>query len=112
TLGVVTLVSRIPREPEPGLTRLLETIGADVAQFLQRRAAEQRAAERAADLKTLSAVAHELASQTDLYSARTTLTVAVRDITGAASVVLWEPVEGTQALEVSSSTGVAIRGMR
>ena len=44
-MGVVVLVSRTPREPEPGLVRLLEAIGGHVTGFLQRRAAEGRAAE-------------------------------------------------------------------
>ena len=60
-VGVVVLVSRTPREPEPGLVRLLEAIGGHVTQFLQRREAEGRAAEQAEDLRTLSTVAHELA---------------------------------------------------
>ena len=67
-VGVVVLVSRTPREPEPGLERLLEAIGGHVTQFLQRREAEGRAAEQAEDLKTLSTVAHELAGQTDLFA--------------------------------------------
>ena len=54
-VGVVVLVSRTPREPEPGLVRLLEAIGGHVTQFLQRREAEGRAAEQAEDLRTLSA---------------------------------------------------------
>ena len=90
-VGVVVLVSRTPREPEPGLVRLLEGIGGHVTQFLQRREAEGRAAEQAEDLKALSKVAHELAGHTDLYAARQTLTRAVRDVTTASSVVLWEP---------------------
>ncbi len=39
-IAVVVLVSRTPREPEAGLTRLLEAIGGQVTQFLQRREAE------------------------------------------------------------------------
>ena len=75
------LVSRTPREAEPGLERLLDAIGGHVTQFLQRREAEGRAAEQAEDLKKLSAVAHELAGQSDHYGARMTLTRAVRDVT-------------------------------
>ena len=88
-VGVVILVSRTPREPEPGLVRLLEAIGGHVTQFLQRREAEGRAAEQAEDLRTLSAVAHELAGQSDHYGARMTLTRAVRD---ARRGVVGEPV--------------------
>ena len=83
-VGVVVLVSRTPREPEPGLVRLLEAIGGHVTQFLQRREAEGRAAEQAADLEALSAVAHELAGETDLFAARNTLCRAVRDVTDSA----------------------------
>ena len=50
-VGVIVLVSRTPREPEAGVERLLEAIGGQVTQFLQRRAAEARAAEQAADLQ-------------------------------------------------------------
>jgi diguanylate cyclase (GGDEF)-like protein/PAS domain S-box-containing protein len=110
-VGVVVLVSRTPREPEPGLVRLLEGIGGHVTQFLQRRKAESRAAQQAADLKTLSKVAHELAGETDLYAARLTLTRAVREITAASSVVLWEPTASGVELEVSAATGAALRGM-
>jgi diguanylate cyclase (GGDEF)-like protein/PAS domain S-box-containing protein len=110
-VGVVILVSRTPREPEPGLVRLLEAIGGHVTQFLQRREAEGRAAEQAADLKKLSAIAHELAGQSDHYGARMTLTRAVRDVAGASSVMLWEPVENGEELEITASSGAALRGM-
>ena len=110
-VGVVVLVSRTPREPEPGLVRLLEGIGGHVTQFLQRREAESRAAEQAEDLKALSKVAHELAGETDLYAARLTLTRAVREVTTASSVVLWEPTDSGEELEVTAATGAALRGM-
>ena len=110
-VGVVILVSRTPREPEPGLVRLLEAIGGHVTQFLQRREAEGRAAEQAEDLKMLSAIAHELAGQSDHYGARMTLTRAVRDVASASSVMLWEPLRSGEELAVSASTGAALRGM-
>ncbi|MDA0166785.1 diguanylate cyclase [Solirubrobacter ginsenosidimutans] len=110
-VGVVILVSRTPREPEPGLVRLLEAIGGHVTQFLQRREAEGRAAEQAADLKKLSAIAHELAGQSDHYGARMTLTRAVRDVASASSVMLWEPTGSNEELEVTASIGAALRGM-
>jgi GAF domain-containing protein len=101
-VGVVILVSRTPREPEPGLERLLEAIGGHVTGFMQRRDAEGRAAEQAADLKKLSAVAHELAGQSDYYSARMTLTRAVRDLASASSVMLWEPAKSGEELEITA----------
>ena len=79
--GVVVLVSRTPRDPEAGLDRLLEAIGGQVTQFLHRREAEARVAAQAADLRTLSGVAHELAAQDDMFAARMTLCRAVRDVT-------------------------------
>jgi diguanylate cyclase (GGDEF)-like protein/PAS domain S-box-containing protein len=110
TLGVITLVSSVPREREPGLVRLLDTLSAHVAQFLQRRAAEGRATQRAEDLSALARVAHELASQNDMYAARNELCAAVRDVTGASSVVLWEPGSG-DTLAVSAGVGAAVLGM-
>ncbi len=110
-VAVVVLVSRTAREPEPGLVRLLEIIGGHVTQFVRRREAERRVAEQAEDLKKLSAVAHELAAQSDLYGARMTLTRAVRDVTAASSVVLWEPTATGAELEVSAATGAALQGM-
>ena len=110
--GVVVLVSRTPREPEAGLERLLEAIGGQVTQFLHRREAEARVAAQAADLRTLSGVAHELAAQEDMFAARMTLCRAVRDVTGSASVTLWEPVLGGSELEVSAAVGAGVRGMR
>ncbi len=110
-VGVVVLVSRTPREEEPGLTRLLGSVGGQVAQLLQRREVESRAAEQASDLKTLSRVAHELATQTDMFAARTTLCRAVRDVTRSSSVTLWEPREGSEDLEVTAAVGAAVRGM-
>jgi diguanylate cyclase (GGDEF)-like protein/PAS domain S-box-containing protein len=111
-VGVVLLVSRVRRDPEPGLLRPLETIGAHVGQFLRRRDAERRAAQRAADLTTISEVAHALASQTDMYAARTTLVRAVREVTGATCVVLWELDAAGDELEVTAADGAAVRGMR
>jgi diguanylate cyclase (GGDEF)-like protein/PAS domain S-box-containing protein len=110
--GVVVLVSRTPRDPEAGLDRLLEAIGGQVTQFLHRREAEARVAAQAADLKTLSGVAHELAAQEDMFAARMTLCRAVRDVTASASVTLWEPVLGGSELEVSAAVGAGVRGMR
>jgi diguanylate cyclase (GGDEF)-like protein/PAS domain S-box-containing protein len=110
-VGVVILVSRTPREPEPGLVRLLDAIGGHVTQFLQRREAEGRAAGQAEDLKRLSAVAHELAGQSDHYGARMTLTRAVRDVTSASSVVLFEPTASRDELEVTAATGAGLQGM-
>ncbi len=110
--GVVVLVSRTPREPEAGLERLLEAIGGQVTQFLHRREAEARVAAQAADLKTLSGVAHELAAQDDMFAARMTLCRAVRDVTRSATVTLWEPVLGGSELEVTAAIGAGVRGMR
>jgi len=109
--GVVVMVSRTPREPEPGLVRLLEAIGGHVTQFLQRREAEGRAAEQAEDLRKLSAIAHQLAAQSDHYGARMTLTRAVRDVASASSVMLWEPTAAGDELEITASSGAALRGM-
>jgi diguanylate cyclase (GGDEF)-like protein/PAS domain S-box-containing protein len=110
-VAVVILVSRTPREPEPGLVRLLEAIGGHVTQFLQRREAEGRAAEQAEDLRKLSAIAHELAGQSDHYGARMTLTRAVRDVAAASGVNLWEPTAAGDELEITASSGAALRGM-
>ena len=111
TVGVVGLFSRVRRDPEPGLARPFETIGAHIGQFLQRRDAERRATERAADLTTISGVAHALAAQDDMYAARTTLVRAVREVTSASCVVLWELAAGGEALEVTAADGAAVRGM-
>jgi diguanylate cyclase (GGDEF)-like protein/PAS domain S-box-containing protein len=110
-VAVVVLVSRTPREPEPGLVRLLEAISGHVTQFLQRREAEVRAAEQAEDLRKLSAVAHQLAGQSDHYGARMTLARAVRDVATASSVNLWEPTAEGDELEITASSGAALRGM-
>ncbi len=111
TVGVVQLFSRVRRDPEPGLIRPFQTIGAHIGQFMQRRDAERRAAERAADLTTISGVAHSLAAQNDMYAARTTLVHAVREVSGATCVVLWERAAGGEALEVTAADGAAVRGM-
>ncbi len=111
TVGVVQLFSRVRRDPEPGLVRPFETIGAHIGQFLLRRDAERRAAERAADLTTISGVAHALAAQHDMYAARTTLVHAVREVTGASCVLLWELAGSGEALEVTAADGAAVRGM-
>ncbi len=107
-VAVVVLISRSPREPESGLLRLLEAISGQVTQFIQRRDADLRVAAQAEDLRTLSAVAHELAGETDAFAARGTLCRAVRDVTSASTVSLWEP--SGEALAVSASIGAAVRG--
>ena len=40
-----------------------------------------------------------------------TLTRAVREVTAASSVVLWEPTASGEELEVTAATGAALRGM-
>ena len=109
-IAVIVLVSRTPREPEAGLTRLLEAIGGQITQFLQRREAEGQAAAQAADLRRLSEVAHQLAGENDLFAARNTLCRAVRDVTSSALVALHEP-SGRDALAVSAAIGAAVRGL-
>ncbi|WP_051324927.1 diguanylate cyclase domain-containing protein [Candidatus Solirubrobacter pratensis] len=108
-VGVVQLFSRLHRDPESGLLRPFETIGAHIGQFMHRREAERRAAEQAADLAAISGVAHDLAAQNDMYAARTTLVRAVRQVTGASCVILWE-LAGEE-LEVTAADGAAVRGM-
>ena len=68
-VGVVLLVSRERREPELSMDRLLEAIASHIAQFVERRRAERRIAEQAADLAILSQAAHRLAAETDLDAA-------------------------------------------
>ena len=49
-LAVIMFFSREQRDPDPGLSRLLQTIGAHLAQFLERRSTERALAERVAEV--------------------------------------------------------------
>jgi PAS domain S-box-containing protein len=53
-LAVVLFFSREQRDPDPGLSRLLQAIGAHLAQFLERRSTERALAERIAEVDELS----------------------------------------------------------
>jgi PAS domain S-box-containing protein len=53
-LGTIMFFSRDEREPDPGLGRLLQAIGAHLAQYLERRRAERALAERTAQVDELS----------------------------------------------------------
>lgn len=53
-LATVLFFSREEREPDPGLARLLQAIGAHLAQYLERRRAERALAERTAEVDALS----------------------------------------------------------
>jgi PAS domain S-box-containing protein len=59
-LATILFFSREQREPDPALARLLQTIGAHLAQFLQRRRAERELAERAAEVRELSQLIAQL----------------------------------------------------
>ena len=59
-LATILFFSREQREPDPALARLLQTIGAHLAQFLQRRRAERELAERAAEVRELAKLITEL----------------------------------------------------
>jgi GAF domain-containing protein len=59
-LGTILFFAREEREPDPGLARLLQAIGAHLAQFLERRRAERALAERTAELIALSRVVADL----------------------------------------------------
>ena len=61
-LATILFFSREQREPDPALARLLQTIGAHLAQFLQRRRAERELAERAAEVRELAKLITELQS--------------------------------------------------
>lgn len=52
-VATVLLFSREERDPDPALERLLQTIGAHLAQFLERRRAERSLAERVAEVQKL-----------------------------------------------------------
>jgi PAS domain S-box-containing protein len=52
-IATILFFSREERDPDPALARLLETIGAHLAQFLERRRAERSLAERAAEVHKL-----------------------------------------------------------
>ena len=110
-VAVVVLVSRTPREPEPASSACSRRSAATSPSSCSGREAESRVAAQAEDLKQLSSIAHELAGQSDHYAARMTLTRAVRDVTSASSVVLWEPTAAGEELEVTAATGAALQGM-
>ena len=52
-LATILFFAREQRDPDPALARLLQTIGAHLAQFLQRRRAERSLAERSAEIDEL-----------------------------------------------------------
>ena len=52
-LAAIMFFSREQRDPDPGLGRLLQTIGAHLAQFLERRRTERALAERVAEVDEL-----------------------------------------------------------
>jgi PAS domain S-box-containing protein len=53
-LATVLFFSREEREPDPGLARLLQAIGAHLAQYLERRRAERSLAEAEAEVDALT----------------------------------------------------------
>ncbi len=59
-LATIMFFSREERDPDPALARLLQTIGAHLAQFLQRRRAERSLAERAAEVENLERLLAQL----------------------------------------------------
>jgi PAS domain S-box-containing protein len=103
--AVVVLFGRAARTQEPRVDRPLEAIGAHIAHFLERCRAERRIAESAADLAVLSRVAHELASEMDLGSARVAVCEAAVDVSGASRALLLEP-DGPDLLCVASAGAV------
>jgi GAF domain-containing protein len=52
-VATILFFSREERDPDPALARLLQTIGAHLAQFLERHRAERSLAERAAEVQKL-----------------------------------------------------------
>jgi len=67
---------------------------------LVRRARRQahEAAESAGTMTTVARIAHDLSRHSDSSGARAALCAAAGEVTGAASVVLWEPAaEGPRA---------------
>jgi diguanylate cyclase (GGDEF)-like protein len=109
---VLALFSRTPRTAEPAVLRVLDAVGGQLAQFLQRHDAERRVAEQATDLRVLSRVAHVLATQTDMDAARSAICEGTREVAAAHAVVLWELASGGRALEVSAAAGIEAGAMR
>jgi PAS domain S-box-containing protein len=59
-LATIMFFSREERDPDPALARLLQTIGAHLAQFLARRGVERSLAERAAEIEKLERLLADL----------------------------------------------------
>jgi PAS domain S-box-containing protein len=59
-LGTILFFARDEREPDPGLGRLLQAIGAHLAQYLERRRAERALEERTAQVDELSRLVAEM----------------------------------------------------
>ena len=109
-VGVVLLVSSERREPEVSMDRLLEAIASHIAQFVERRRAERRIAEQAADLAILSQAAHRLASETDLDAAGRAVADAALGASGADCAALWMP--DVDELVAVAAVGCDVTGSR
>ena len=92
------------------MDRLLEAIASHIAQFVERRRAERRIAEQAADLAILSQAAHRLASETDLDAAGRAVADAALGASGADCAALWMP--DVDELVAVAAVGCDVTGSR
>ena len=110
-VGVVVLVSRTPREPEPGLVRLLE--GDRRARHPVPAAPRGREPRRRAGRGPQDALQGRPRARGPDRHVRGPAHADARRARdhAASSVVLWEPTAPGTELEVTAATGAALRGM-
>ncbi len=100
-LGVLELAARERHARHAGTAEVLAVVAAQVGQFVQRKRAQGRVAGHAQNLGAVVELSHAVSRLRDPELVRPTLCAAIRDVTGADQVVLFEPVDGERLIATS-----------
>jgi diguanylate cyclase (GGDEF)-like protein len=103
-LGVVELGARERCTHDTDVLELLSAVATQIGLFVQRRRAEERMANHAANLAAVAEFNQELARTTDPRGARDILVRALRDLTRSDAVALMEP-DGPHRLVLTAQVG-------
>ncbi|WP_051221859.1 diguanylate cyclase [Conexibacter woesei] len=104
TLGVLELGALEARSHDSATLDLIDDVAAAVAQFVQRRDAEERITTQATNLAAVAELSATLSHAGEPEQTRPLLVGAIRDLARADSVMLFEP-DGPDHLAISAEAG-------
>jgi diguanylate cyclase (GGDEF)-like protein len=104
-LGVLELAAREERAEDPEMEDLVAVVAAQIGQFVQRKRAQNHIREQAENLSSVVELAQSIGRLRDPARFRPALCTAMRDVTGADQVALFELDDSGERLVLTAQKG-------